>query len=73
MANMKKKISNYFEPGYDSDEDLDASTRAEINNTGSPSVAEGIRRKAWENADAFSKIKKTLKGAYYGDKRKKNE
>lgn len=66
----KKELANYFGPQYDSDEDLPEDTRKKLQDQG-PVAAEETRQAAWEKQDMYPKLKRSLKGAWYGDKRKK--
>lgn len=77
MGNDKmQKIQDYFGPKYDSDEDLDETTRKKIKsqeNTFDYSGAEKTRKAGWENAGTYPKLKRMVKGAWYGDKRKSKD
>jgi hypothetical protein len=71
MGNDKlQKISDYFGPQYDSDEDLPEDERKKIKDSYHP---DKDRQAAWDKADMYPKIKKFVKGAWYGDKRNKQE
>jgi hypothetical protein len=71
MSNDKYgKIQGYFEPKYDSDEDLDEQTRKKIKDSPRP---DQVRSQAWEGAGVYPKLKRMVKGAVYGDKRKPSE
>jgi len=67
---IKRELADYFGNQYDSDEDLDEETRKKIQNQG-PIAAEKTRNEAWDKADMYPKLKRFLKGVWYGDKRKK--
>jgi hypothetical protein len=77
MSNDKmRKIQEYFGPQYDSDEDLDEETKKKIKakeNVWDTTGAEKTRQEGWEKADTYPKIKRFVKGAWYGDKRKPKE
>jgi hypothetical protein len=74
MSNDKlKQVQSYFDPQYDSDEDLEAEQQKKIKqqeNQFNYSGAEKTRKESWEKADVYPKIKRFVKGAWYGDKRK---
>jgi len=71
MGNDKyKQVQSYFDPQYDSDEDLPEDEQKKIKKSYSPDKE---REVAWEKAETYPKIKKFVKGAWYGDKRAKKE
>lgn len=63
-----RAVSNVFKAKYDSDEDLTEEQRKKIRESSDP---EATRTAAWEEADMYPKLKKTMKGMWYGDKRAK--
>jgi hypothetical protein len=76
MSDKYKKVEEYFKPKYDSDKDLDEDTQQKIKeqeNVFNYSNAEKTRKEAWEKADMYPKLKRIVKGAVYGDKRKSKD
>lgn len=77
MGNDKySKIQEYYNPQYDSDEDLDEETQKTIKskeNTFDYGGAEKERNDAWEKSGTYPKLKRMVKGSWYGDKRKKED
>lgn len=68
MSNDKiRKMAEYFQPQYDSDEDLDDETRKKIQDSADPNK---VRNAAWDKADMYPKLKRMVKSGWYGDKRK---
>jgi hypothetical protein len=65
-----KKLQSYYDPKYDSDEELDENTRKKIEDSSSPMEADKVREEAWGKQDTYPKLKRLVKGAWYGDKRK---
>ena len=62
-----------FGPSYDSDEDLDEETRKKIKQQEEQlqyDQADELRKTAWEAQDTYPRLKKMVKGFWYGDKRK---
>lgn len=74
MANDKyATIQKYFDPQYDSDVELDEDEQKKIKTKEQNreySEASDLRKKAWDKADMYPKLKKFVKGAWYGDKQK---
>lgn len=73
MADVNQKKARKFVEGrwlYDSDEDLTDKERKEIAESRNP---QKTREEIWEEKGTWDKTKKMLKGAWYGDKRKKNQ
>lgn len=76
MSSKYSKVQKFYDPSYDSDEDLPEETQKEIkekknqfDNTG----AEEVRQKGWENAGVFPKIKRFVKDKVYKDMHEKTE
>jgi hypothetical protein len=67
MANDKmNKMQGYFDPQYDSDEDLTPEDRKKIQSSYNPNK---VRKEAWDKADMYPKLKKFVKSSWSGDKR----
>lgn len=76
MSDKYREVESYFKPKYDSDEDLDKETQAKIKaqeNSFSYGEANKTRKEAWENSSVYPKLKRMVKGAWYGDKRKSKD
>jgi hypothetical protein len=75
MANNKmNRLAKMVQGNYDSDEDLDAKTQEEIQKVGDNSFeAEKLRNKGWDNAGAYPKLKRMVKGAWEQDIREKKK
>lgn len=77
MANNKFKqfaqgAKDVFGSSYDSDQDLPEDSQKKIRDA-SYSRQQAVRDEEWNKQGTFPKLKRMVKGAYYGDKRKPNE
>lgn len=62
-----------FGASYDSDEDLPEDVKKKIKQREERlqyDEADELRKTAWETADTYPRLKKMVKGFWYGDKRK---
>jgi len=70
-----KGIASYFkDPQYDSDEELEPKVQEAIKRREEKhdfDYADKIREAAWNDAGAYPKLKRMVKGVWYGDKRDK--
>lgn len=76
MSKKYAKVQKFFDPSYDSDEDLSEETQQQIKekkNQFDEVGAEEVRQKGWENTGMFPKLKRFVKDKVSGDIHEKTE